>query len=93
MLLHSAGLIRIPYMDRLELQAYDARIQLTAPGSPHSDVLIIDLDEKSLAQACRYLVIDFALPCAKSTRKRGNSWAPTVLRPSRFRIAHAQQSC
>ncbi|MCP5415631.1 MAG: transposase [Chromatiaceae bacterium] len=25
-----------------------------------------------MVQACRYLVIDFALPCAKSTRLRGN---------------------
>ena len=43
-------------------------------------------------QACRYLVIDFTHPCAKWTCLRGNFYAPTVLRSSRFRIAHCSKA-
>ncbi|MCU7916628.1 MAG: hypothetical protein KZQ65_12270, partial [Candidatus Thiodiazotropha sp. (ex Gloverina cf. vestifex)] len=40
-------------------------------------------------QACRYLVKDFGTSeSPKSTRQRDGRYAPTVLRPPRFRIAH-----
>ena len=40
-------------------------------------------------QECRYLVKDFGTSQSpKSTRLRDNRYAPTVLRPSRFRITH-----
>ena len=42
---------------------------------------------------CRYLVKDFGTSKSpKSTRQRDSRYALTVLRSSRFRIAHAQQA-
>ncbi|MCU7916453.1 MAG: hypothetical protein KZQ65_11320 [Candidatus Thiodiazotropha sp. (ex Gloverina cf. vestifex)] len=44
-------------------------------------------------QACRYLVKDFGTSeSPKSTRQRDSHYAPTVLRPSRFRIAHCSRA-
>ncbi|MCU7916146.1 MAG: hypothetical protein KZQ65_09670, partial [Candidatus Thiodiazotropha sp. (ex Gloverina cf. vestifex)] len=45
------------------------------------------------SQACRYLVKDFGTSeSPKSTRQRDNRYAPTVLRPPRFRIAHCSRA-
>ncbi|MCU7916159.1 MAG: hypothetical protein KZQ65_09740 [Candidatus Thiodiazotropha sp. (ex Gloverina cf. vestifex)] len=44
-------------------------------------------------QACRYLVKDFGTSeSPKSTRQRDSRYAPTVLRPPRFRIAHCSRA-
>ncbi|WXG53777.1 MAG: hypothetical protein RNU03_03500 [Candidatus Sedimenticola sp. (ex Thyasira tokunagai)] len=44
-------------------------------------------------QACRYLVKDFGTSKSpKSTRLRDSRYAPTVLRTSRFRIAHCSKA-
>ncbi|MCU7916230.1 MAG: hypothetical protein KZQ65_10140 [Candidatus Thiodiazotropha sp. (ex Gloverina cf. vestifex)] len=44
-------------------------------------------------QACRYLVKDFGTSeSPKSTRQRDSRYAPTVLRPPRFRIAHCSKA-
>ncbi|MEJ1381498.1 MAG: IS1380 family transposase [Candidatus Sedimenticola sp. (ex Thyasira tokunagai)] len=45
------------------------------------------------AQECRYLVKDFGTSKSpKSTRLRDSHYAPTVLRTSRFRIAHCSKA-
>jgi len=41
-----------------------------AAGGPQSSQL--NAENKKTDRLCRYLVIDFALPCAKSTRLRDN---------------------
>ncbi|MCU7915383.1 MAG: hypothetical protein KZQ65_05625, partial [Candidatus Thiodiazotropha sp. (ex Gloverina cf. vestifex)] len=47
----------------------------------------------SQIQACRYLVKDFGTSeSPKSTHQRDSRYAPTVLRPPRFRIAHCSRA-
>jgi adenylate cyclase len=53
-LLHSAQLIRIPFIDTLENIAYDVRLNLTLPGTVDERIVIVDVDEKSLANEGRF---------------------------------------
>ncbi|MCU7916709.1 MAG: hypothetical protein KZQ65_12720 [Candidatus Thiodiazotropha sp. (ex Gloverina cf. vestifex)] len=54
-----------------------------------SSLLIVEANN----QACRYLVKDFGTSGSpKSTRQRDSRYAPTVLRPPRFRIAHCNRA-
>jgi adenylate cyclase len=39
---------RIPLIDRLEALAYDARLNLTMPGTLDERIVIVDIDENSL---------------------------------------------
>ncbi|WXG53381.1 MAG: hypothetical protein RNU03_01365 [Candidatus Sedimenticola sp. (ex Thyasira tokunagai)] len=51
------------------------------------------MEVSSHNQACRYLVKDFGTSKSpKSTRLRDSRYAPTVLRTSRFRIAHCSKA-
>ena len=51
LLAHVQGdLIRIPFIDTLESIVYDARLRLTMPGTVDPRIVILDLDEKSLAE-------------------------------------------
>jgi len=45
---HAADWYRMPLIDRLEAVAYDARLNLTMPGTPDERIVIVDIDEKSL---------------------------------------------
>jgi len=47
-LLHVAEIINIPILNNLENQAYDARLKITLPEHVDKQVVIIDIDEKSL---------------------------------------------
>ena len=50
-LLHVANYLRIPLLTSLENNAYDLRLALTLPKKAHKkDVVIIDIDEKSLGE-------------------------------------------
>ena len=53
-LLHAAQLIRIPFIDTLENIAYDVRLNLTLPGTVDNRIVIVDVDEKSLANEGRF---------------------------------------
>jgi adenylate cyclase len=53
-LLHAAGFVRTEILARLEALAYDARVRLTLPGTPDPRVVIVDIDEKSLAEEGRW---------------------------------------
>lgn len=53
-LLHSAQLFRIPFIDTLENIAYDVRLNLTLPGTIDERIVIVDVDEKSLANEGRF---------------------------------------
>ena len=44
------GFIRIPFIDTLESIIYDARLRLTMPRTIDQRIVILDLDEKSLAE-------------------------------------------
>lgn len=49
-LLHAAGAIRIDLLERLEYIVYDTRLNLTLPQTRDSRIVIIDIDEDSLAE-------------------------------------------
>ncbi len=48
-LIQSSGFFRLFFVERLDHWAYDARMALLAPGTSHSLVSIIDIDERSLS--------------------------------------------
>jgi adenylate cyclase len=47
-LLHVGEVINIPILTSLENQAYDARLEITLPDDVDKQVVIVDIDEKSL---------------------------------------------
>lgn len=47
-ILHVANIINIPILTNLENHAYDARLKLTLPEHVDKQVVIVDIDEKSL---------------------------------------------
>lgn len=47
-LLHVGGVIHIPILTSLENQAYDSRLKITLPEQVDRQVVIIDIDEKSI---------------------------------------------
>jgi adenylate cyclase len=53
-LLHAAKVIKIPLIHHIEAISYDARLQLTMPKTVDRRVVIIDIDEKSLAEEGRW---------------------------------------
>jgi len=46
---HAAQFYRIPFVDQLDRIIYDARLRLTMPGGVDERIVILDIDEKSLA--------------------------------------------
>ncbi|MGH8681096.1 MAG: CHASE2 domain-containing protein [Burkholderiales bacterium] len=46
---HAADFYRIPFIDQLDRIVYDARLRLTLPGGVDDRIVILDIDEKSLA--------------------------------------------
>ena len=53
-LLHALGLFRSELVQRLEAIAYDARLVATMPKTLDERIVIVDLDEKSLAEVGRW---------------------------------------
>ena len=53
-LLHAAGVMRLEVLQRLDDIIYDARLSATAPKTLDERVVIIDIDEKSLAEVGRW---------------------------------------
>lgn len=51
-LVHSIGLwgLQLPLIEQLEAIIYDTRLRLTMPGGVDSRIIILDIDEKSLAE-------------------------------------------
>ena len=47
-LLHVGGVVYIPILSSLENQAYDSRLRITLPEQVNKQVVIVDVDEKSL---------------------------------------------
>lgn len=52
--LHSSHLINLPLVDNFEGVLYDARVRATMPDTLNSQVVIIDIDEKSLKEEGRW---------------------------------------
>lgn len=47
-------LVESRFMDQLDLWSYDARLRVTMPGGLDPRIVIVDLDEKSLAEVGRW---------------------------------------
>ena len=53
-LLHASGALRIDVLQRLDDIIYDARLRATMPQTMDTRVVIVDIDEKSLAEVGRW---------------------------------------
>lgn len=53
-LLNSSGLLPLDFMHQLELWSYDQRLRLTLTGGQDERIVIVDIDEKSLAEVGRW---------------------------------------
>lgn len=53
-LLHAGGLMTVGVLQRLDDVIYDARLRATMPGTMDDRIVIVDLDEKSLAEVGRW---------------------------------------
>jgi adenylate cyclase len=51
---HGMHIWRVPYLERLDAWIYDARLLAQVQPNPHPDVVIVDIDEKSLAALGRW---------------------------------------
>lgn len=51
--LHGNHVLNLPLVDTFEGVLYDARVRATMPGSINPQVVIIDIDEKSLKEEGR----------------------------------------
>jgi len=54
LLVHAAKVVQIPLLNTLDAFIYDARLRLTTEGGVDDHVVIIDLDERSLAEVGRW---------------------------------------
>ncbi len=53
-LLHASGVFKLPFVEMWEHQAYDLRLNLTTQSSVDPRIVIVDIDEKSLAREGRW---------------------------------------
>ncbi|PSQ90476.1 MAG: hypothetical protein BRD57_06570, partial [Proteobacteria bacterium SW_6_67_9] len=53
-LLHASGTVRLNVLDQLEDYAYDARLNLTLPGTQDNRIAIVEVDEASLKAVGRW---------------------------------------
>ncbi|MBP8288769.1 MAG: CHASE2 domain-containing protein, partial [Chromatiaceae bacterium] len=54
LMLHASGYSPLPLLTQLELIAYDSRLRLTLPGDVDARIVIVDVDEASLAREGRW---------------------------------------
>src|SRR5687767_8971688 len=53
-LLHAVGVLPIGFLNRLDDIIYDARLRASMPRTMDDRIVIVDLDEKSLAEVGRW---------------------------------------
>lgn len=53
-LLHASGILQIDVLQRLDDIVYDTRLRATMPGTVDERIVIVDIDEKSLAEVGRW---------------------------------------
>lgn len=54
MLLHAAGIVPVVFLDRIETFCYDMRLKISLSQTPDPRIVIVDIDEKSLAEEGRW---------------------------------------
>ena len=52
--LHAVGVVRLGVLERLDNIIYDTRLRATMPGTLDDRIVIVDIDEKSLAEVGRW---------------------------------------
>lgn len=52
--LHALGVLPMPFLQRLDEVIYDTRLRLTMPRTADTRIVIVDIDEKSLAEVGRW---------------------------------------
>ncbi len=52
--LQAGGILHVPFLKRVELMTYDMRLDMTMPKSVFPGIVIVDIDEKSLAMEGRW---------------------------------------
>jgi adenylate cyclase len=53
-LLHASGVLRVGFIQRVDDIIYDARLRATMPSSMDDRIVVLDIDEKSLAEVGRW---------------------------------------
>lgn len=53
-MMHNLGIMHFEFIDRIENFAYDARLNLTMPRGVDHRIVVVDIDEKSLAEQGRW---------------------------------------
>jgi len=51
---HATRYVELPFVQRIEAMLYDVRVRLTLPGNMDDRIVIVDIDEKSLAAEGRW---------------------------------------
>ena len=51
---HVAHRLELPFVQRIEAMLYDARVRLTMPGTLDERIVIVDIDDRSLAEQGRW---------------------------------------
>ncbi len=54
LLLDTSGLVKYPFVKQLENWAYDARLNFTRPNTVDNRIVIVDIDENSMAKVGRW---------------------------------------
>jgi len=54
LLLNTTGNLRYPFLDQLENWTYDARLNFSRPDTIDDRIVIVDIDENSLAEVGRW---------------------------------------
>ena len=54
LLIDTSGLIEYPFIKQLENWTYDARLNFTRPDTIDDRIVIVDIDENSLAEVGRW---------------------------------------
>ncbi|MBF0339399.1 MAG: adenylate/guanylate cyclase domain-containing protein [Magnetococcales bacterium] len=52
--LHALRIYELPFLEKLEHLAYDSRVKIAMPGTQDTRIVIVDIDEKSLARVGRW---------------------------------------
>ncbi|HSW13098.1 MAG TPA: adenylate/guanylate cyclase domain-containing protein [Solimonas sp.] len=84
-MVHTTGWLPLRLLDRIEHFTYDSRLQLTLPGGIDPNVVIVDIDEKSLASEGQW-----PWPRDKLAKLINNLFGPYQVKALGFDITFAE---
>jgi CHASE2 domain-containing sensor protein len=80
--LHALGVMPIGVLQRLDDIIYDARLRWTMPRTLDERIVIVDIDEKSLAEVGRPVVLGYYFTSDRDGRTSGLLPEPVMLKES-----------